>query len=125
MTAQDEIRIDRVVVELEQLGKRIERGGSDPVERAGIFGLAHQEQQRQSEVGKELHPAVELQIPARAPQQQTEYSGCEQRPEQDGSQPCAHALLDDAPSAACAASLIRERRRSSSSGSDVSIRPEA
>ena len=95
MTAQDEIPVDRVVVELEQLGKRIERGGSDPVERAGIFGLAHQEQQRQGEVGKELHPAVEPQIPVRAPQQQTEYSGCEQRPEQDGSQPCAHALLDD------------------------------
>src|SRR5215813_10164887 len=95
MTAQDEIRMDRVVVELEQLGERIKRGGGDPVERAGIFGLAQQEQQRQGEVGKELHPAVETQIPARAPQQQTEYSGCEQRPEQNGSQPCAHALLDD------------------------------
>src|SRR5262249_16863290 len=39
MTAQDGIRMDRVVVELEQLGERIERGGSDPVERVGIFLL--------------------------------------------------------------------------------------
>ena len=39
--AQDEIRMDRMVVELEQFGKRIERCRDDPVECAAIFGREH------------------------------------------------------------------------------------
>src|SRR6516165_6272971 len=45
MPAQDEIRVDRMVIEFKQLGERIERAGNNPVERAGIFGWGHQKQQ--------------------------------------------------------------------------------
>src|SRR5262249_16296284 len=93
--AQDEMRVDCVVGELEQLGERIKHRGNDPVEGAGIFRRAEHQQQRQGETWKELDPAVEAQITGKAPQHQTEHARCHERPKQHGTQSCADALLDD------------------------------
>src|SRR6516164_6889032 len=58
MSAEDKARMNGVVEQLEQFGKRVERAGGRQVEGAGISRRKQHEQQRYCQGGEELHPTV-------------------------------------------------------------------
>ena len=86
-------RINRMVIELQQLGERIKRCSDNPIRCAGIFRRVELEDQREKR--KKLCPGIEPQIVGPAPQQETENAYCQQRPQQQSSRPRIHALLNN------------------------------